>query len=71
MKGLAEDGHEVTVVSPFKQKQPIKNYNEVFLEHSWEMSRKSKVTIGCTCIIKKPGEILISSHLNYFSNGQR
>lgn len=41
MKGLAEDGHEVTVISPFKQSKPIKNYNEVFLEHSWEMFRKS------------------------------
>lgn len=42
MKGLAEDGHDVTVISPFKVDQPIKNYNEVFLEHSWEISRKSK-----------------------------
>lgn len=42
MKGLADEGHEVTVVSPFKQKTTIKNYNEVFLENSWEMSRKSK-----------------------------
>lgn len=42
MKGLAEDGHEVTVISPFKANEQIKNYNEVFLEHSWEISRKSK-----------------------------
>lgn len=41
MKGLAENGHEVTVISPFKVKKPINNYNEVFLEHSWEMSRES------------------------------
>lgn len=41
MKGLAEDGHDVTVISPFKQNVPIKNYKEVFLEHSWEMSRRS------------------------------
>lgn len=45
MKGLAEEGHEVTVISPFKVKTPINNYNEVFLEHSWEMSRKSNVLI--------------------------
>lgn len=42
MKGLANEGHQVTVVSPFKLNAPIKNYNEVFLENSWEMSRKSK-----------------------------
>ena len=41
MKGLAEEGHEVTVISPFKQNKPIDNYKEVFLEHSWEMSLKS------------------------------
>lgn len=35
MKGLADDGHEVTMVSPFSQNQPIKNYTEVLLEHSW------------------------------------
>lgn len=40
MKGLAEDGHEVTVISPFKEKTPIKNYKEVFLEHTWVESRK-------------------------------
>lgn len=42
MQGLAEKGHEVTIISPFKEKSPIKNYNEVFLENSWEMSRKSE-----------------------------
>lgn len=41
MKGLAEEGHEVTVISPFKQNKPIENYKEVFLEISWEISRKS------------------------------
>lgn len=35
MKGLAEDGHQVTIVSPFQQKKPIENYTEVLLEHSW------------------------------------
>ncbi|XP_055316609.1 UDP-glucosyltransferase 2-like [Sitodiplosis mosellana] len=41
MKALAEDGNEVTVISPFKQNKPINNYKEVFLEHSWELSRKT------------------------------
>lgn len=40
MKGLAADGHEVVVVSPFQEKNPIKNYKEVYLENNWEESRK-------------------------------
>lgn len=43
LKGLAEEGHDVTVISPFREKNPIKNYKEVFLEHTWELSRKSKI----------------------------
>lgn len=42
MKALAEEGHDVTVISPFKEKHPIPNYKEVFLEHSWTESRKGK-----------------------------
>lgn len=41
MKGLAENGHDVVVISPFKEKNPIDNYTEVFLENSWIESRKS------------------------------
>lgn len=43
MKGLAKDGNQVTVISPFKEKKPIENYTEVFLENSWEESRKSNI----------------------------
>lgn len=43
MKGLAENGHEVFVISPFKEKNPIENYTEVFLENSWIESRKSNI----------------------------
>lgn len=43
LKGLAEEGHDVTVISPFKEKKPIKNYKEVFLEHSWIESRKGNL----------------------------
>lgn len=32
MKGLADAGHEVTIISPFQEKNPIKNYKEVYLE---------------------------------------
>lgn len=34
MKGLAEAGHQVTILTAFKEKNPIKNYEEIFLEHS-------------------------------------
>lgn len=40
MKGLAEDGHEVTVVSAFIQNRPIENYKEILLEHSWNRFEK-------------------------------
>lgn len=42
LKGLAEEGHDVTVMSPFQEKNPIPNYKEVFLEHSWIESRRGK-----------------------------
>lgn len=29
LKGLAEKGHEVTVISPFSLKKPMKNYVEI------------------------------------------
>lgn len=31
-KALAAKGHEVTVISPFKQPKPAPNYEEVYLE---------------------------------------
>lgn len=43
LKGLANEGHEVTLISAFKEKDQIPNYNGVFLEHSWIESRKSNV----------------------------
>lgn len=36
MKGLALEGHDVTVISPFRLKEPIPNYTEVFLEGAYE-----------------------------------
>lgn len=42
MKALAAKGHEVTVISPFKEDKPIPNFKEVLLESSWEKSRESK-----------------------------
>lgn len=34
MKALAQDGHQVTVMTPFKEKYPVPNYEEVYLERS-------------------------------------
>lgn len=34
MKGLAKAGHEVTIITPFKEKHPIENYEEIYLENS-------------------------------------
>lgn len=31
MKALAEKGHDVTVISPFKEKNPPKSYREIVL----------------------------------------
>lgn len=42
MKAMAEQGHEVTVISPFSEEKPISNFTEVLLETSWEKSRQSK-----------------------------
>lgn len=41
LKGLAQQGHDVTVISPFKEEKPINNYKEVFLENVWVKSRES------------------------------
>lgn len=47
MRGLAENGHDVPVISPFKEKNPMANYTEVFLENSWIESRKSNISLNC------------------------
>lgn len=33
-KGLVAVGNEVTVITPYKDPDPSKNYNEVYLEHT-------------------------------------
>lgn len=32
MKGLAENGHEVTLIAPFKDKNPPKRFREIVLK---------------------------------------
>lgn len=53
MEGLANDGHEVTIVSPFTEKKTIKNYKEVLLEHSWREYEKGEKTHFILFIITK------------------
>lgn len=43
-KALAAEGHEVTVISPFKQAKPLPNYDEVHLEHTVQATKNSKST---------------------------
>lgn len=49
MKGLANEGNQVTVISPFKERKPIENFSEVFLENVWKESRKSKFLSIVSC----------------------
>lgn len=42
MKGLARAGHEVTIITAFKEKDPIENYEEIFLENSLPEAIKGK-----------------------------
>lgn len=44
LKGLADAGHEVTMISPFKEPKPIPNYNEVVLEGLIQETFKSMRT---------------------------
>lgn len=39
MKGLAEAGHEVSVISPFPQSKPIKNYRDITVEGIVELMK--------------------------------
>lgn len=34
MKALADAGHQVTVVSPFPNKEPIKNYHDIIVDNT-------------------------------------
>lgn len=42
-KTLAEKGHEVTVISPFKQSKSLPNYKEVYLELTQQAYETSKL----------------------------
>lgn len=42
MKGLARAGHEVTIITAFKEKDTIENYEEIYLENSLQEAMKGK-----------------------------
>lgn len=44
-KRLALEGHEVTVVSPFKQPKTLLNFTEVYLEQSIKQAEGDKTLI--------------------------
>lgn len=41
-KGLAANGHEVTVMAPFKQPKSLPNYTDLYLENTLETTKKCK-----------------------------
>lgn len=44
MKGLAEKGHDVTIIAAFKEKSPIKNFKTVLIPEALEaMEGKSDI----------------------------
>lgn len=45
MRELAHRGHEVTVITAFKETNPIENYEEIFIENSLPDAIKSNSTI--------------------------
>lgn len=55
-KELAKQGHDVTLISPFQAKNLPPNYKEIFLEESWELSRKSNFCFSSDSILF--GEII-------------
>lgn len=47
MRGLAADGHEVTLISPFKDENPPPNYNEIHLNGIYELFVNSMFIFYC------------------------
>lgn len=45
MKGLAADGQEVTIISPFKEKNPIANYTEVYLDGIYDQFGNGEIDL--------------------------
>lgn len=43
IKSLLDVGHEVTVISPYPQKKPVKNYHDVDVSSVLEQFKKGKI----------------------------
>lgn len=41
VKSLHDVGHEITVISPYQLKKPLKNYRDISIADTLEESRKS------------------------------
>lgn len=50
MKALAEKGHDVTIITPYREKNPPKNYREIFLSGFVEKAEGWFVFIIDTCL---------------------
>lgn len=53
MKALAEKGHDVTMISPFKEKSPPKFYREIVLEEILKESEGNNRVNNDSCIKNK------------------
>lgn len=51
MVALAEKGHDVTIITPFKEKNPPKFYREIFLEGAVEEDQGQCLTFAACCEI--------------------
>lgn len=52
MKGLAADGHEVTIISPFTEKTSIPNYTEVYLDGTYDSLVNGNFNFSSTSLSK-------------------
>lgn len=50
MRELAHRGHEVTVITAFKEPNPIPNYEEIYIENSLPDAMKSKTITFSTSL---------------------
>ncbi|KAM7362319.1 uncharacterized protein ACRADG_013085 [Cochliomyia hominivorax] len=64
MKALAEKGHEVYVISPFPQKQPIKNYHDVPLEQMMKVMNEK-----ISGLLDRNQNNVLQNAIHYFDMG--
>lgn len=53
MKGLIADGHEVTMISPFKEKKTFENHTEIYLDGIVEYVGKFRLIITIFTTMKQ------------------